>query len=396
MNHVDNYDGDYFYNNLIALNSIISDAVVNQSFIFGGQDATVDQTYDNYVALHKTMFVSGAGNGGAPNSPATCYNGIGVGAYGGSSSVGPTSDGRSKPDITAPAGATSFSTPLVAGAAAILVQAGTRGDGGTGTATAASDPRTVKALLLNGAVKQTGWTHTTTTVLDTAQGAGLLNIYNSYLQLKAGQHTFTTSNTSQTPPAVSGSFGTLSGWDFVTSLTSSGTSDQVNHYFFDLNSGLGSSFTVTSTLVWLRHNQKTSINNLDLYLYKADGTLIASSVSTVDNVEHLFTSYLAPGRYDLEVVKHGANSVTATETYALAFNFAASSTLSASISTGGNDATVSFPSIAGHTYRVECSYDLATWTTLSDNIAGTGLTILTTDLNALIQSKKFYRAKVLQ
>jgi subtilisin family serine protease len=83
--------------------------------------------------------------------PAHRYNCISVGAYGGGSSIGPTLDnGRAKPDITAPAGETSFSTPHVAGAAAVLMQAGLRGDGG-GDTNSAADIRTVKALLLNGA-----------------------------------------------------------------------------------------------------------------------------------------------------------------------------------------------------------------------------------------------------
>ena len=53
---------------------------------------------------------------------------------------------------------TSFSTPQVAGAAAVLMQAGLRGDGGSDT-NAAADIRTVKALLFNGAVKPADWTN---------------------------------------------------------------------------------------------------------------------------------------------------------------------------------------------------------------------------------------------
>src|SRR6185436_17639641 len=94
-----------------------------------------------------TVFVCGAGNGGPVSSPATAYNVIAVGAYGGPSSSS-TVDGRSKPDITAPASFTSFSTPLVSGAAALLSQAAARNDGGAGTAVSAGDVKTIKALLL--------------------------------------------------------------------------------------------------------------------------------------------------------------------------------------------------------------------------------------------------------
>ena len=151
----------------------INDPVVNQSFVFfepDGSQATasdqqaIDSAYDNYAAQYNTLFFSGAGNGtpARVNPPATCYNGIGVGVSDGSSSVGPTIDnGRGKPDIIAPGDATSFSTPHVAGAAAVLLQAALRGDGGSDTNSAA-DMRTLKALLLNGAVKPADWTNSNT------------------------------------------------------------------------------------------------------------------------------------------------------------------------------------------------------------------------------------------
>lgn len=395
VSHVDNYEAGYFYNKIVAFRLSIPAKVVNQSFIFAGQNSTVDRDYDNFVAVYGTVFVSGVGNAGGPNSPATAYNSIGVAAYGGTTSVGPTTDGRSKPDITAPEGATSYSTPIVTGAAAILIEAGNR-LGGT-AAGKAIDPRTVKALLLNGAAKQPGWTHTSTAPLDTYQGAGVVNVFNAYQQLVSGTHAFTASDTSQTPPTVSGTFNTLSGWDF-NSLTSSGTANKVNHYIFDVNASQGSAFTVTSTLVWNKQNGKTSINNLDLFLYSSSGALVASSVSSVDNVEHLYTSYLAPGRYDLQVVKRGVSAVSNAESYALAFKFSPDSALTAGIAMGSSNATVRFPSIVGHTYRVEWIENLASgsWATLSDNIAGTGSAIEVIDPGALNQEQRFYRVKLLQ
>jgi hypothetical protein len=41
----------------------------------------------------------------------------------------------------------------------------------------------------------------------------------------------------------------------------------------------------------------------------------------VDNVEHLFTSSLPPGRYDLQVQKNPHGQISSNETYALAFEF---------------------------------------------------------------------------
>ena len=145
--HIDNYEANDFVSGVNLLgnyvvtlpSSNINDPVVNQSFNLSvastSEQKSVDTAYDNYAAQYNTLFVTGIGNGGAVNPPSTCYNGLGVGAYGGSSSTGPTPDnGRAKPDLVAPAGETSYSTPLVAGAAAVLIQAGLRGDGGSDTA----------------------------------------------------------------------------------------------------------------------------------------------------------------------------------------------------------------------------------------------------------------------
>lgn len=329
---VNNYEAGYFYNSIIASLTPpnINDRVVNQSFNFSAtssQQQAIDSNYDNYAAQYNTLFVSGVGNGGAVNPPATCYNGVGVGAYGGGSSMGPTPDnGRAKPDLTAPAAVTSYSTPQVAGAAALLAQAGLRGDGGSDTNSAA-DIRAIKALLLNGAIKPTDWTNATSSPLDARYGAGVLNVFNSYKQLTGGKQAYVaatsvSAGSPHPPTAATGTLSTLSGWDFNT-ITSSHTSDGVNHYYFNVtNTASNATFTATATLVWNRQLNKTGINNLDLFLYEANsGTLIAASTSTVDNVEHLFVSKMLAGRYDLQVLKNGGVTVSNTETYALAFEF---------------------------------------------------------------------------
>src|ERR1051326_4686144 len=54
--HIDNYEADYFVNNVIGalLQPSISGPIVNQSFVFTGlsssQQSTVEQAYDGYVA----------------------------------------------------------------------------------------------------------------------------------------------------------------------------------------------------------------------------------------------------------------------------------------------------------------------------------------------------------
>jgi hypothetical protein len=358
VSHVDNYEADYFVNNYVTTGSPISGRVVNQSFIFANadgshyptnQEAMIDSQYDDYAVQNGVLFVSGAGNGGTVYPAATCYNGIGVGVIGGGSSVGPTPDGRSKPDIVSPgAGLTSFSTPFVSGSAAVLLQAGLRGDGG-GNTSAASDNRTVKALLLNGAIKPSDWTNGVTTPLDARYGAGVLNVFNSWHQLKGGQHAFTestsvTSGNPHPPGANTNNVPVLSGWDFNSLTNADSSHDRINHYYFNLPGG--NSFTFTSTLVWLRPQSPSpgvaaSINDLNLFLYNtANSNLVLCSTSAVDNVEHLFVPTLPPGRYDLQVQKNPHGEVSANETYALAFEFF---NLNLSITQSNANAVITWP-----------------------------------------------------
>ena len=362
--HVNNFDAIYYVQltvpppnwscSLSGANS--SDMIVNQSFIFGSVPSqipvaaqqAIDSAYDNYAATNRTLFVSGAGNGGSVCPPSTCYNGLSVGVYNGVSSIGPTVDnGRCKPDITAPglAGLTSYSTPYVSGAAAVLMQAGLRGDGGSDT-NAAANIRTVKALLLNGAVKPADWTNSASSPLDARYGAGVLNVFNSYKQLAGGKrgYNFSTNiptGTAHPPVVMTNSVAVLNGWDFNTN-TSSASTDGANHYFFNVSNGVSNAkFSATATLVWNRHLNKTNINNLNLFLYNAaNSNLVACSTSLVDNVEHIFVPKLPQGRYNLQIFKSGGATVTTNETYALAWEFFSTS-LNASKS--GTNISVSWP-----------------------------------------------------
>lgn len=344
VSHVDNYDADYFVNNIIEASNPpdIAAKVINQSFVetdqYGNpiEDPVTDQAYDNYIDEYNKIIVSSAGNGGEPDSPSTAYNDISVAAYGGLSSVGPTADGRSKPDITAPAGVTSYSAPQVSAAAAVLVQAGAEGYGGWDPF-AATDSRVIKALLLNGADKPANWTHTSTQPLDPRYGAGVLDLANSLSELEGGEDFLalpTISAVGGTHQPISLPFlasNSTSGWD-LDSITSGSKFDGVNNYLFNVRGSAGSTETLTATLTWNRQINQASINNLDLYLYDTDThALVSESISSVDNVQELFTGGLAPGHYDLEVVKPGgtpgvtAGDVSNSETYALAFNFSGGS-----------------------------------------------------------------------
>jgi hypothetical protein len=398
--HVDNYEANYFYNSLIRNQSAIAAKVISQSFSFGSQVSALDQNYDNYIARYSVVIISGVGNGGAPSSPATAYNGIAVGAFQAASSEGPTSDGRSKPDITAPAGLTSFSAPLVAGAAALLNQAAARGDGGSGTSSSAQNPRTTKALLLNGATKPAGWTNGVTRPLDARYGAGVLNVFNAYRQLAAGQQsanatTMSLVGNAHPPPTTSNQIALRRGWD-LGSITSTVLQDGAQHYFFTLASENNASFTLTATLVWQRALNQAAINDLDLFLYDtADDRLVASSQSTVDNVEHLWVRGLPSGRYDLQVFKHGGltQRVSDDETYALVFEFnpPAAPRLQGAATAAGHfhGRVLGEP---WEPYVIQATSDFANWLPILTNATAAQGFFDFTDPAPASASKQFYRA----
>jgi hypothetical protein len=376
--HVDNFDANYFvYTYVVSNLAVLNDSVVNQSLIFTetngghasvGEQQEIDSAYDDYAAQYGTLFVSGAGNGGSVNPSATCYNGIGVAAYGGSSSLGPTLDnGRCKPDITAPAGVTSYSTPQVSGAAAVLMQAALRGDGGSDT-NSAFDMRTIKALLLNGAVKPANWTNLNSSPLDARYGAGVLNVFNSYKQLAGGKNNSSATNfiligAAHPPIAATNLIAVTSGWNLET-IFSTPTNDAVNHNFFNATNGF-----VAATLVWNRQLGKTNINDLDLFLYDcANSNLVACSTSRVDNVEHVFVPRLATGRYDLQALKNGGtNVVSDSETYALAFAFAPTQL---SLARAGSNAVLTWP-VYPAGFCVEAATNLAALTWSANNLSAT-------------------------
>lgn len=389
---VDSYDADYFIESKVALLSPIPGRVVNQSFILDGVE-TVDDIYDAYAAQYNVLFVSGMNNiPDTPHSPGTCANGIGVGIISttGQSSVGPTSDGRAKPDLVAPHPCcSSISTPLVAGGAALLLQAAAENDGGANTASQATNASVIKALLINGAVKSTNWTNGFSRPLDARYGAGVLNIYNSDLQLRGGRRTALATNSvlanSPHPPtSATNNVASLRGWD-LSSIQSGVGSDRVAHYYFNLPTNAGA-FSATATLVW--KVVPPLLANLDLFLYEtANNTLVSCSTSSVDNVEHIFVPKLPAGRYDLQVLKR-SSIPPGSESYALAFDFSSDRL---SIARHDTDVNVSWAaSPAGFTLQAAASLDVPiAWQDVSTN------SVLSNALNTAAfpasSSRQFFR-----
>ncbi len=378
VSHVYVYAESYYYDTIYAgtapINSSLGEApsVVNQSFVYPGVTSStsqyLDQIWDNYAAQYNTLFVTAIGDGQTTstttpsyvNAPADMYNGIAVGAYTGiggtpSSWVGPTWDGRSAPDLIAPGSYTSYTAPLVSGSAALLIQAGNEQIGGLGTAGAATDIRTVKALLLNGATKIQGWTNSysansgtytynattanAVTPLDPRYGSGMVNIYNSYENLAGGEHNYSvatsvsTSNLSGnvTAAPAAGFAGpaitATSGWNLA-SITASSSRNAVENYDFNLPGTSINSWDLTATLTWNKNYQANGINHMLLFLLNSSGQQVAASTSMLDNLQQinvnsaLGMSTLAPGQYDLAVeMLGGSNLISNSDTYALAWNF---------------------------------------------------------------------------
>lgn len=349
-------------------------SVVNQSFIYVGASAAniqyFDTQWDNIAAYTNVLYITAIGDGQTTgttppsyiNPPADMYNGIAVGAYTGTETngvfspstgseatwVGPTWDGRSKPDITAPGAYTSYTAPVVSGVAVLMEQAarGTNLPGpvgfnssdpavsalGTPAYTrAATDIRTVKALLFNGAVKPVGWTNSyavtngvytynaptvrATVPFDPRYGSGVVNAYNSYENLAGGEHPYTAA----TLPNV--------GWN-LTSITTAAPNYGLETY--QLNVARPSD--LTATLTWNKDYNTTAINHLLLFLLTPAGQQVAESASMVDNVQQinvnpaLGISPLVPGQYDLAVeILGGTNAISTSETYALAWNLSVAS-----------------------------------------------------------------------
>jgi hypothetical protein len=386
---IDCYDAnDYVfsvlnYSNVVAAPDVETRRIQSHSWIgslaTGSQDAI--RRLDYAIERDGFLAVVGVNNGSGnpvPDLLAHSYNGICVGQSNGDHSHGTTSfdvPGRVKPDIVAPSDSwfVSFTLPVVSGSAALLLQ--------TADLRAFHPARTnsevIKAILMAGATKHEfpTWNRTTTRPLDSIYGAGEVNVYRSYKILVAGEQGAT--NSSALPSR---------GWDFAPSSTTPA------RYFFDVPAG--HVLTNFSALVtWNRHvydamigpsyDFQVTVANLDLHLYSANNftpvTLLDSSVSTVDNVEHIFTNQLGPGRYLLQL-----SSDLNGHDYAIAWTgtMLSPTTPGLTITRSSSTTTVTWP-IWATDYILQQTTSLSTpitWTTIQSPYShnGTNFTYTTT------------------
>jgi hypothetical protein len=309
--------------------------VINASWIGTTQvpayDVDILRRADYLVDRDGITIVAGVNNAGGaqPELLGQAYNVIAVGLPESPSSNGTSyldGSGRIVVDIVAPSAFTSYATPMVSGAATLLIDLANK----TPELANGNDPRVVRSVLMTGAEKSANWTvpvtttglgQTVTQPLDLKLGAGELRVNMAYELLRSGE---------VAPNSVSA----VQGWDL--GMTGVGMS----YYFVD-NFAPGGHLTVT--LAWNRvvgdpndatrfaasnfiapasDNLMTAspLANLDLQVFSTDGVNIplvslAASVSTLDNVEHIHLRDLPVGRYAIGL------SGPAGTVYGLSFQF---------------------------------------------------------------------------
>ena len=309
------------------------------------------------------LVVAGIGNGtnasDPPLYPGAGSNTIGVGvvssvrtadpatnltyfalAYPDQSSLGPTDDGRCKPDLIAPGNClvaetndehaylmsgdwSSYATPVTAGVVGLLVQAAKQDETLSPVLSANGGNCALKAILMNSATKLPYWHKGRVSTdddrevpLDLVQGAGMVNAVGAYQLLKAGRIQ---------PGDVS-----AAGWDL--NELDGGSSQRAYRIVLDEPAEK----MLTATLVWNRHYDSVypferiagSDTDLRIEVWAIDPTnsnndlLLDYCDSRTDNVEHIYVQTLAGySVYDL-VVSYGDNESAARipERYGLAWS----------------------------------------------------------------------------
>jgi hypothetical protein len=263
-----------------------------------------------YLLGHSyNAIVVGRTDGGHSRGGTLVWDGVGA-----NDTYGP---GRLKPDVVGPRpqsifnNTTSMATAMVSSTAALLY------DAASGTDAAKSE--VVKAMIMAGATKGEFATYTDplsqpvpgaahpwginrspTRPLDEIFGAGELNVYNSYLTNLGGQ----TAGVQGAPAAAAGAYG----WDYQDFTGQAGVGDISYKFQVPIGSTapefsiiLAWNAEITDTDATAGFAPVQSLQNLNLQLFNSLGGLIDQSISTLDNVEHIYRTNLAAGEYTLKV-----------------------------------------------------------------------------------------------
>lgn len=369
----------------------LAGTVANHSWIGTTGDAPTDTRYlrafDYQINRDNILACVPLNNntGPVPELMACNYHAMTVGLRNGVHSRGGTvvdGTGRMKPDLVVNESLTSLASPAVASAAALLREKI------LASFSVADHPQAIKAILLAGASKSNlpAWQRASTSApYDSVFGAGELNVLNAYHVLAEGQQA------ASTTAEVS-----CRGWDYRSVSTSSS-----KRYFFTVPDGSCAN-TFSAALTWHRKlalvagNYTSTLPQLTLKLYAASGltivgTALDQSISTVDNVQHLFLRNLPSGQYALEV-----SSNTNNINYGLAWEAQTGTgpALSVRIDGSGNvflDMAQLDPFV---TYTIQQSSTLTSWsdaTTVRTADTAASTTATWPDTSATAGTSKFYR-----
>lgn len=339
--------------------------VQNHSWVHtlgGTADQSVLRRFDYMVERDDVTAVVGANNNGIgaqipnpslahPSLLVQSYNSIVVGRYDGGHSRGATSgvygaSGRYRPDIVSYAPASNFTsttTAQVSGAAAVIRGILADSDGAGPDSDYGDHSETTKAILLAGATKTEylpgvvgsvdgppnalgwfepstagpnpvykNWDRTATRPLDDIFGAGELNIYNSYLMTEGGRG----AGGIGAPPIVAAA---NYGWDYQNFKGNASVGDVYYKFVVPVGSTAPELSVILSwnrTVVDYATEAAGNVTqNLDLRLYRPGENFLLEpldsvdeaagfarrSISTIDNVEHIYIQDLTPGTYTLKV-----------------------------------------------------------------------------------------------
>jgi hypothetical protein len=308
------HSGDWLGPSLLRTGSPLPPAheemrVYSHSWIAGENPHVTEilRRVDFMVDRDDVLIFAGVNNGRNTNVPAmlsSAYNAIivGTGEANGASSGGYTrydGPGRCKPDLVGPRRLTSFATPAVAAAGALLLE---RGDLAPFFVKNASRSEVVKAALMAGATKPWNWRPQDGHPLDEHLGAGVVNVDNALRILDGG-------------PVKPGQSSQRFGWNFASLAPGS---HQTYQLVLD-----GEARPLSVMLVWHRRiDGRTQIDrakktgkwldaprlaDFDLLVSRQVGgeqvQVVQLSRSRVDNVEHVFVPRLEPGVYRVDIIR---------------------------------------------------------------------------------------------
>jgi subtilisin family serine protease len=228
---------------------------------------------------------------------------------------------------------TSFAAPIVAGGAALMIDAATFVSDAVANTAEMLDARVIKATMMATATATNGWNNgqqsvngviTTAQALDHSAGAGMINLDRAY-RTYVGDPTVVTIgganylvagvNTTLGVTGTGGGSGLdLRGWDLGTVLNDTDApSGNVNAYAFA--SMLPAGGTLTAALTWFADRTigstvtsatDVALANLSLQLYRTDTiggpSLVAQSIASYSSAEFLRLTLPAYGFYELRVL----------------------------------------------------------------------------------------------